>query len=298
LLQRPDIDAVYIPLPTGVRCEWVVRAAAAGKHVLCEKPCAVDAGDLDTMLEACRQRRLQFMDGVMFMHSRRLELLRQILDDGQSIGSLRRIATQFSFKASEDFMSQNIRTSSNLEPLGALGDLGWYNLRFSLWALGEQLPERVRGHILAQRAQKGGQPVPVEFSGELFYPDGVTASFYCSFVAENQQWANVSGTEGYLHVPDFVIPFFGCESGFEVNKPVFQARGCQFNMESHPRRFAVHEYSNSAPDAQETNMIRTFAGIVASGQLEPHWADNALKTQQVLDACLHSALHDGQLTAP
>src|SRR5262245_43855399 len=88
LLDRDDIDAVYIPLPTGIRKEWVCRTARASKHVLCEKPCAVSSADLSAMLDACREHRVQFMDGVMFMHSRRLPLLRQTLDDGCSIGTV------------------------------------------------------------------------------------------------------------------------------------------------------------------------------------------------------------------
>src|SRR4029077_10669150 len=72
LLDRSDIDAVYIPLPTGIRKEWVVRAARDGKTVLCEKPCAVNSADLRFMLDACRAAGVQFMDGVMFMHSQRL----------------------------------------------------------------------------------------------------------------------------------------------------------------------------------------------------------------------------------
>jgi len=294
LLGRRDIDAVYIPLPTGIRKEWVIRAARAGKHVLCEKPCAVTSQDLRAMLDVCQKQRVQFMDGVMFMHSQRLPLLRQVLDDGQSIGTVLRLASQFSFKASEEFYRQNIRASSELEPLGALGDLGWYNVRFSLWVMSQQLPERVSGRILTQHTREGGTGVPVEFCGELYFAGGASASFYCSFRAENHQWATVSGTQGYLTVPDFVVPFYGCESGFEVNRPVFRIRGCDFNMESHPRRLAVPEYSSGAPDSQETNMVRTFAGIATSGQLEPQWGEIALKTQQVLDACLRSAREDGK----
>ena len=82
LLTRPDVDAVYIPLPTGLRKEWVVRAADAGKHVLVEKPVGVTAADVRDMLAACDRNRVQFMDGVMFMHSRRLDALRRTLDDG------------------------------------------------------------------------------------------------------------------------------------------------------------------------------------------------------------------------
>jgi predicted dehydrogenase len=293
LLDRSDIDAVYVPLPTAVRQPWVLRAAAAGKHILCEKPCAVSSRELRTILDTCRHHRVQFMDGVMFMHSRRLPLLRRVLEDGQSIGTVLRIASQFSFKAPEEFYHRNIRASDELEPLGCLGDLGWYNIRFSLWVMDEELPERVTGRILAERGW-GKAPVPVEFCGELYYAGGASASFYCSFRAENHQWAIVSGTEGYLNVPDFVLPFFGGEVGFEVNRPVFYVRGCDFNMESHPRRFAVAEHSNGEPDSQEANMIRHFGRIVTSGQLEPQWGEIALKTQQVVDACLQSAREDGR----
>src|SRR5436309_23982 len=84
LINSRDIDALYVPLPTGVRKEWVIRAALAGKHVLCEKPCAVNSSDLEEILAACRASRVQFMDGVMFMHSSRLAAMRQTLDDGAS----------------------------------------------------------------------------------------------------------------------------------------------------------------------------------------------------------------------
>jgi predicted dehydrogenase len=298
LLERKDIDAVYLPLPTGVRKEWVLRAAEAGKHVLCEKPCGVTAADAQAMLDACRRRRVQFMDGVMFMHSRRLPLLRQTLDDGRTIGDVLRITSQFSFKAVGDFWNQNIRASGELEPLGCLGDLGWYNVLFTLWVMNEQLPERVTGHLLgAHQRGDSASAIPVDFSGELFFAGGASASFYCSFRSENQQWATVSGTHGYLTVPDFVLPFFGSEVGFEAQCPVFRVRGCDFNMEGHSRRFAVPEYSNGTPDAQETNLIRTFSQIVLSGQLEPAWGERVLKTHQVVDACLQSARAEGKAVA-
>ena len=298
LLARKDIDAVYIPLPTGIRKEWVIRAAEAGKHVLCEKPCAINSADLRTMLDACRNNKVQFMDGVMFMHSQRLTLLHLVLNDRESVGPIKRIASSFCFLASDEFMEQNIRVSNELEPLGALGDLGWYNIRFSLWTMNELLPDKVSGRILAQHGRSDSrQQVPTEFSGELFFPGGASASFYCSFITEINQWSIVSGTKGELRVPDFVLPYFGCESAFEVSNPAFHVQGCDFNMQGHTRRFAVPEYSSGMPNSQETNMIRTFAGIVLSGKLEPKWADQALKTQQVLDACLQSARADGKMVA-
>ncbi len=59
LLTSDDVDAVYVPLPTGVRKTWVLRAAAAGKHVLCEKPCATSAADLAEMIAACAKNNVQ-----------------------------------------------------------------------------------------------------------------------------------------------------------------------------------------------------------------------------------------------
>jgi predicted dehydrogenase len=296
LLARTDVDAVYVPLPTGIRRDWVVKAASAGKHVLCEKPCGTTAADVQIMLDACRGNKVQFMDGVMFMHSRRLPLLRLVLEDGQSVGAVRRIVSQFSFGAPDDFMTQNIRVCHELEPLGALGDLGWYNIRLALWIMKEQTPEKVAGRILSRHGRDDSeQQVPIEFSGELFFSGGVSSSFYCSFITENQQWANVSGAKGSVYLEDFVLPFYGCESAFTVSQPVFRAHGCEFNMEGHTRRYAVPEFSDGKPNSQESNMIRTFANIVCSGKLEPAWGEQALKTQLVLDACLKSARGDGKL---
>ncbi len=101
LLARPDIDAVYIPLPTGLRKEWVIRAAQAGKHVLVEKPVGCHAAEVEEIIAACEQHRVQFMDGVMFMHGRRLQRMRDVLD--LKVGNIRHIASQFSFMSDADF---------------------------------------------------------------------------------------------------------------------------------------------------------------------------------------------------
>ncbi len=294
LIDRPDIDAIYIPLPTGTRLEWVIRAAEAGKHVLCEKPCGRTSAEVRAMLDVCRANHVQFMDGTMFMHGQRLLRLKQALDEQRLIGNVVRVTSQFSFRGSDEFFADNIRISESLEPHGCLGDLGWYNIRFALCVMNGQLPDVVIGRALARHARADGSgAVPVSFSGELLYPGGVSASFYCSFLAENQQWAVVSGTQGYLHLSDFVLPFFDSETSFDVDAPLYRVSGCDFNMERHSQRFAVQEYSNGMPNSQEANMIRKFSDIVISGRLEPKWSELAVNTQLVLDACIRSASKDG-----
>jgi predicted dehydrogenase len=290
LLGRPDVDAVYVPLPTGVRKEWVVKAAEAGKHVLVEKPVGVSAADVRDMLAACDRRRVQFMDGVMFMHSRRLDSLRRTLDDGESVGEVRRIAAQFSFNASEGFLQTDIRADSRLEPHGCLGDLGWYPIRFALWVMKFELPTQVTARLLAE-AGRPGRPdrVPFELCADLSFPSGASAALYCSFRTENQQWANVSGTKGFVHVSDFVLPFFGDEVRFDVTNSVFEVNGCDFDMQPRTRQVVVPESSNGHASAQEANMFRAFSALVTTGRRDPYWGEVALSTQLVMDACGRSA---------
>ena len=196
MLANEEIDAIYLPLPTGLRAEWAIKAAQAGKHLLCEKPCGIDLAELDEILAACKEAGVQFMDGVMFMHSDRLKDLRKTLDDGESVGKLRRIATQFSFCAPEEFLTGNIRMHSDLEPQGCMGDLGWYNLRFILWTMNYQVPRAVTGRLLnASGRSDSPKPVPTEFSGEVLFDGDVSASYYCSFLTEHQQFAHLSGTK-------------------------------------------------------------------------------------------------------
>jgi predicted dehydrogenase len=290
LLGRGDVDAVYIPLPTGVRKAWVLEAARVGKHVLVEKPVGVCAADVRDMLAACDRSGVQLMDGVMFVHGRRLEALRLAIDDGESVGEVRRIATQFSFEGSEEFFGTDIRLSSVLEPHGCLGDLGWYNIRFALWVMDYELPVRVSARTLAEKGRADSpSPVPTEASGELLFRGGVSSSFYCSFRTGHQQWANVSGTKGAVHVQDFVLPFFGDETRFEVTNSVFEIDGCDFDMHRRVRRVAVPEHGNRHSTAQEAQLFRTFSNLVLANERDARWADVALKTQIVLDACRRSA---------
>jgi predicted dehydrogenase len=290
LIAHPGIDALYIPLPTGVRKDWVMRAANAGKHVLVEKPVGVNENDALEMTAACSRHRVQFMDGVMFMHGQRLRRLRTILDDPRRIGEIRRLALHFSFAGGEEFMRGNIRTHATLEPLGCLGDLGWYCVRFALWAMNYQLPVQVAARILSEAKQDGSTAtVPTEMNADLLFANGVSASFHCSFISENAEWAHVSGTRGSAVVSDFVLPFHGSRTSFTVRNPEFLLAGCEFDMHERRTDVLIDEPSNNAPGSQEAEMFRTFSDLVLEGKLDPHWPHITLLTQRVIDACLTAA---------
>jgi predicted dehydrogenase len=292
LLARPDIDAVYIPLPTGLRKEWVIRAAQAGKHVLVEKPVGRHAADVAEMLAACDQHHVQFMDGVMFMHGRRLQRLRGVVDD--EVGPIQHIASQFSFLADDTFERTNIRSHGALEPLGCLGDLGWYCLRFTLWAMGETAPLHVTGRIHAESQRRtDAPPVPLAFSGTLEFAGGASASYYCSFTAAHAQWAVVSGRNGLLQLSDFVLPFSGAQTQFSLIRSGFTVDHCQFRVEAGQQIERVEEPSNNAPGSQESALFANFSDLVLNNRRDASWGRISLLTQQVLDACLRSAHANG-----
>lgn len=287
LIAMEDVDAIYVPLPTGLRKEWVIKAAESGKHVLCEKPCAVHAGELSEMLDACKKNGVQFMDGVMFMHSVRLNRLRELIDANE-IGDLRRVYSQFSFMSDDSFRDSNIRTNGELEPHGCVGDLGWYNIRFLIWLLNHELPTQVRCQTLESFGQTNVQ-VPMAFLAELEYDRQFSAGFYCSFEAHNQQWMIISGTKGYIRLNDFVLPFVGDQTRIEVVKSDFEVDKCRFEMFENADLHEIQESASNQPDAQEVNLFRRFSDIVLTGNIETEWFDYAQQTQSVMDACLLSA---------
>ncbi|WP_229926196.1 Gfo/Idh/MocA family protein [Streptomyces longispororuber] len=98
LLARPDIDAVYIPVPTAMHAEWTIRALDAGKHVLCEKPCATGAEEAARVVAAARRQGLLVMESFMFLHHGQHARVRELLRDGV-IGELREVSAEFGIPA-------------------------------------------------------------------------------------------------------------------------------------------------------------------------------------------------------
>ena len=109
-MDDPTIDALYIPLPSALHLPWVKRAAAAGKHVLLEKPISVTAAEAEEMVGACRRAGVQLMDGTMWSHNPRAGDMAALIRSGR-LGELRDVHTIFTFNASPQFLSQDVRMS-------------------------------------------------------------------------------------------------------------------------------------------------------------------------------------------
>ena len=262
LLASPDIDAVYIPLPPSMHAAWTIKAAEHGKHVLCEKPLAMNLAEARAMADACRQHNVQLMDGVMWVHHVRTPAMQSIIRSGP-LGDLRRVTSAFCFNG-RNMAADNIRLVRELGG-GALGDLGWYCIRATLWAFGD-LPERVYATGRYQR------DVDLNLSALLWYSGERMASFDCGFDMTMRKWFEVAGTDGSLVCDDFVLPGDEQESRFWVHTGVDSATR-----------------QTIGPCVQEVRMIEDFCDGIRSGRLETAWPDDALATQRVCDALDQSA---------
>ncbi|MFD8465562.1 Gfo/Idh/MocA family protein [Streptomyces cyaneofuscatus] len=165
LLERDDVDAVYVPLPAALHAEWVEAALKAGKHVLAEKPLTTELRSTHTLLALARDLGLVLMENMMFVHHSQHETVRAMVRDGV-IGELRDFQASFAIPALPD---SDIRYNAALGG-GALRELGIYPIRAAVHLLGGEL--EVVGAVLTAGA---GRSVETSGAALLRTPQGVTA---------------------------------------------------------------------------------------------------------------------------
>lgn len=285
LLNDPEVEVVYIPLPTGVRKEWIIKAATQKKHILTEKPFATTTRDAVYLVEFCKEKGVQLMDNTMFMHHERQVKMRSYMDDADMFGTVKRVVSSFTIGGEEGLPTDNIRLKRDMEPLGCLGDLGWYNIRFSLWAFNYEDPLSVSCNFL----QENSEGVPLDVSGTMKFSNGRSATFDCSFTHSLQQWARVAGTKAVLNVDDFVVPRDQATE-FTVERGGIEGKAIYFGNET-----LKHEKSKCH---QHTRVIEKMSEIVSSGELDPFWPKVTLQTQLLMGALVASARKGGAWLTP
>jgi xylose dehydrogenase (NAD/NADP) len=193
VIQHPDVEVVYVPLPNALHKDWVARAAAAGKHVLCEKPLALDDVEARAMLEGCDAAGVLIAEAWMTPFDPRWRTLFGLVDDGL-IGDVTRIEARFTFTIGSD-RADNYRWSQVLGG-GALLDVGIYCLGGAVRLWGYD-PENIVSTRVAA-------PSGVDASSDvrLTWPGGRTAVIRCSFVDAEQQLLRVTGDRGTLQLDE------------------------------------------------------------------------------------------------
>lgn len=187
LLGDPDIDAVYIPLPHSMHVEWAEKAAEAGKHVLVEKPIALEGSGVRTLQSAARTYDVIITEAFMYRHHPLVAKARELAHDG-TIGRLQGVRGTFSFALDRP-------ADTRLDPEfggGSVWDVGCYPVSFARTIIGRR--------PLSVQAAANWSPAKIDLSfwGQLQYPDDIVAHVHSSFESPFKTEVEIIGSEGRL----------------------------------------------------------------------------------------------------
>jgi predicted dehydrogenase/aryl-alcohol dehydrogenase-like predicted oxidoreductase len=272
LLADPDIDAVYIAIPHPGHAQWAIRAAEAGKHVLCEKPLALTAFEADAMIHAARKAGTFLGEAFMYrLHPQTLKLV-ELVKSGV-IGDIRMIKSSFGF-AMPGFMPEH-RLYANDSAGGGILDVGGYPVSMVRLIAGAASgkpfaePDKVVG-----TAHLGKSGVDEWASALLHFADGIVAEVSCSISLNQDNVLRILGTKGRIEVPDFWFAGGNRDVGLgQID--VIDANGARETISVDEKR---HVYSFEVDGAGEA----ILAGRQEFAWPGMGWADS-LGTLRVLD---------------
>lgn len=268
LLEDEEVDAVYVPLPNSLHKEWTIRAAQAGKHVLCEKPLALDATQCREMAEVASSNDVKLMEAFMYRFhpqtQRFLEMVRE-----EAVGTLQQIRSSFTFLLDRE---KDIRWDAGLGG-GALMDVGCYCVNLSRTLAGRE-PVEVRA--MANFRPAG---VDEQMAGSLRFEGGLLAHFDCALTMERTQAYQVVGTEGHMRVMEAFVP--GTEdTSIE-----------QFDVQNNLTRVSV-------PGADQYRlMVEHFGDCALQDRPVRYPPEDAARNMEVIQALYASARRDGEVVA-
>jgi predicted dehydrogenase len=191
LLDDPDVECVYLAPSVGMEREWVLRAAEAGKHILCAPPIALELAELDEMEDACAAAGVALMEAMTPLFHPRLDRLRGLLFQGVA-GDPTHLTAEFTLAAPLDSYGRALAAPG----ANALLDLGGCCVAIVRTLLGGE-PERV-----AASAQYGSTGAEIDLEAYLEYSDGVGVQMICSVISAGvSEWLAIGGEAGAISLP-------------------------------------------------------------------------------------------------
>ena len=262
LLADPEVDAVYNPTPNHLHVPLSVRAIEAGKHVLVEKPVALDAAEAILLQrEAARHPRIKVMEAFMYRFHPQWVRAKALVDEG-AIGELRTIQTFFSYYGDDPM---NVRNQKDLGGGGGLMDIGCYPISLSRWIWGSE-PTRVVGTVEVHPSFG----VDVLASGLMDFGRG-TATFTVGTLITPFQRVTIFGTEGSVEIE---IPFNALPNG---PHKLWHRRGSALT---------THEVGHHD---QYTSQGDVLSRAILDDAPVPTPLDDAVANMRVIDAMFKSA---------
>jgi len=191
LLADREIDVVYNPLPNSLHAEWTIRAARAGKHVLCEKPLAISVEEVDAIAKAAREASVVVAEGLMYRHQNLTREVRAMVERGM-LGELRVVRGCFTFPLTRE---GDVRLDPALGG-GCLWDLGVYPISYARMMIGSEPSEAFGWQTL------GPTGIDVAFAGQLRFPSNVVLQCDTGFRAAFRRDVEIVGSEASLFIPN------------------------------------------------------------------------------------------------
>jgi len=198
---NPDIDIVYVVLPNSMHAEYVIRAAEAGKHVMCEKPMAISSKECEAMIAACRKAGKKLMIGYR-CHFEQYNLLATKMARGGEVGPTRHIIALHGFNARPN----QWRLDRPLSGGGSLMDIGIYSLNAVRYLSGEE-PVEVTAFESTDKSDPRFKNVEDRIDFMLRFPSGILASCTSSYSAGMNSY-RVVGRDGWIDL-DPATPYSG-----------------------------------------------------------------------------------------
>jgi xylose dehydrogenase (NAD/NADP) len=193
LLADATVDAVYLPTPNAQHAPWTLRAVAAGKHVLCEKPLAVTALEAREMADAAAEAGVHLAEAFMYAHHPRYHLVRRLIEEGE-IGAVRSVHVTFTFDASGDLVHSGFQGAPGS---GAIYDVGCYAVHVARTVIGAE-PEAVTAHAMSSTLH--GE-VDMSTSLLLEFPGGIGATAQLGMWNGDRDTVTVIGSAGWIEIP-------------------------------------------------------------------------------------------------
>ena len=196
LLDDPQIDAIYNPLPNSLHCEWSVRAARAGKHVLCEKPLVMNLEEMDAVEEAAASNRVIIFEAFANLHHPQTQRVRELVQSDR-IGRLKVIQGWMGFSLQDP---DNIRFDPELGG-GSLWDLGVYPNSLAIVLTGSDCPQEVWA-----TQEIGETGVDLSTMAQLRFRNGAVAQICSSFRFPRYRGLIIVGSRGGLYLDEPTVP--------------------------------------------------------------------------------------------
>ncbi|TYB45401.1 Gfo/Idh/MocA family protein [Actinomadura chibensis] len=255
LLDRPDVDAVYVAVPTGLHHRWALRALEAGKHVLVEKPLTATLDEAAELVAEAKRAGLWLMDDFMFRHHSQHTAVRRLVESGR-IGEVRSFASAFGIPPLDP---SDVRYQAELGG-GALLDVGVYPVQAALMFLGEELS--VAGSVLRVDHDLG---VDLEGAALLHTPGGVPAHLSFGFRSSYRSMYEIWGSEGRIVLERAFTP------------PPTLNPTLRVVRQDHAEEITL------PPDDQFAQLVRAFARAVRDGAVFDPYADRLLRHAALVD---------------